>query len=75
MEKKQTLAERLRNYRKRKQEDHEKYEEFWRFVGERDLELVLEFEAKRAKKEEVHEAVLQSEASECIENSFMSFLG
>ena len=43
-------------------------------VGERDLEQVLEFEAKRSKKEEVHGAVLQSEASECIENFCMSFL-
>ena len=74
MEKKPTPAERLRNYRKRKQEEQEKYEEFWRFVGEQDLELVLEFEAKRAKKQEVDEAALQSEASECIKNFCMSFL-
>ena len=61
MEKKPSAAKRLRIYRKRKQEDRQKYEEFWRFVVERDLELILEFEAKRAKKEEVNEAVLQSE--------------
>ena len=73
MEKKPSAAERLRNNRKRKQEDRQKYEEFSRLVVERDLELILEFKAKEAK-QEVHEAVLQSEASDYIENFTLTSL-
>jgi hypothetical protein len=42
-------ALRIREYRRRKQKDRETLEDFMAFVAERDLELFLEFQAKRAK--------------------------
>ena len=42
-------ALRMREYRKRKQKDKVILEDFMAFVAERDLELLLEFQAKRAK--------------------------
>ena len=40
---------RKREYRRRKREDRESLEDFMAFVAERDLELFLEFQAKRDK--------------------------
>jgi hypothetical protein len=42
-------ALRIREYRRRKPKDRETLEDFMAFVAERDLELFLEFQAKRAK--------------------------
>ena len=42
-------ALRMREYRRRKQKDRETLGDFMAFVAERDLELFLEFQAKRAK--------------------------
>ena len=41
-------ALRMREYRKRKQKDKAILEDFMAFVAERDLELLLAFQAKRA---------------------------
>ena len=41
-------ALRMREYRRRKREDKATREDFMAFVAERDLELFLEFQAKRA---------------------------
>jgi hypothetical protein len=38
----------MRKYRRRKREDKATREDFMAFVAERDLELFLEFKAKRA---------------------------
>jgi hypothetical protein len=43
-------ALRMREYRRRKQKDRETLEDFMAFVAERDLELFLEFQAKRVMK-------------------------
>ena len=42
-------ALRMREYRKRKQKDKVILKDFMAFVAEQDLELLLEFQAKRAK--------------------------
>jgi hypothetical protein len=42
-------ALRMREYRRREQKDRETLEDFMAFVAERELELFLEFQAKRAK--------------------------
>ena len=46
-------ALRMREYRKRKQDDKATLEDFMAFVAERDLELFLEFHAKRAMESQV----------------------
>ena len=46
-------ALRVREYKKRKQDDKATLEDFMAFVAERDLELFLEFHAKRVMEPQV----------------------
>jgi hypothetical protein len=59
-------ALRMREYRRRKQKDRETLEDFMAFVAERDLELFLEFQAKRAKESSEQDRQEESLAAQYV---------
>ena len=57
---------RMHEYRKRKQKDKVILEDFMAFVAEQDLELLLEFQAKRAKESSGQGHEEESLAAQCV---------